>query len=169
PPLLLPSLPLSLSLSPPSLSDPRDYKIAKQKLRDKARADRKEEGVRMIPDTIERKAVADTTVTDVNEDDQAETELFDEFMSYFQGKVQPNILITTSPDPRGKDTLKFVEELGTLFHSTMTYRPRKKFSIKQIQKIGVKRGFTHLMIVHEDRKDPASRSKPVGMMISYLL
>jgi ribosome production factor 1 len=76
----------------------------------------------------------------------------DEFASYFTGTA-PKLLITTSKHP-SKHVYEFAEELVSIFPNAEFVKRGVMFDIATIVQFCKNRGYTDLMVVNEDRKQP---------------
>ncbi|UXI15732.1 hypothetical protein NH340_JMT01675 [Sarcoptes scabiei] len=107
---------------------------------------------KQIPKTIEStRKPNDDSVHPSDEETKIEESL-DEFSNYFDKKIVPKILITTSHNPHRK-TVKFCRELrNTITNSELRWR--RKAHIKKIIPSAIERNFTDLLIINEDRGQP---------------
>jgi ribosome production factor 1 len=80
-----------------------------------------------------------------------EDEAQDEFKEYFDGRP-PKMAITTSKRP-SRVVCEFAQELVDVFPNS-EFHKRHNFDIKTIVKEANERGYTDLMIINEDRKEP---------------
>ena len=74
----------------------------------------------------------------------------DEFSSYFERVEKPRLLLTTSKAPTSV-TFDFLRELALIFPNTEYYK-RGTYEMKKICKFAANRGFTNVMVVHEEKK-----------------
>lgn len=72
----------------------------------------------------------------------------------------PNLLLTTSRDPSSR-LKQFQKELSLLFGSA-TVINRGAYKVKDLYDLGIKNGFTDIVIVHENRGEPD------GLIVSHL-
>lgn len=136
-----------------------DIKHEKNKARHKERAERakeerlnpelKEERIAQnIPDTIESKRVYDETIA-------ADVEVEDGFDSYFDtanGEVkEPKILLTTNANAR-KQAYEFADLLMEIFPNVTFVKRKREFSMKDMSKFCINRGYTDLIVINEDKK-----------------
>uniref|UniRef100_A0A914C2Z7 Brix domain-containing protein n=1 Tax=Acrobeloides nanus TaxID=290746 RepID=A0A914C2Z7_9BILA len=112
------------------------------------------------PRTIENTREPDDTMVQFDDEEVMHDEAYDEFASYFNREVQPKVLLTTSPKAK-VNTWKFCFELKKCIPTAELFS-RKDVPIKKIIKQAKEKGFTDIVIVHEDRK------KPNGIVISHL-
>lgn len=82
---------------------------------------------------------------------QAE-EAQDEFSAHFSRAVAPKVLLTTCRRP-SKGLLRFVAELLGLLPGAHFYK-RGDYAVKQMVQYATARGFTALLVLHENRKRP---------------
>jgi len=127
----------------------------KQKKRDKKL--RELEGApKQKPKTIESMRIKDeTTIHDINAEENEEIALEmknDELSSYFEKSYIPKVLITTSDSPCTK-TRVFCRELTRIIpNSTAKYRRHAR--VKNLVKKAVDLGYSDMIVVNEDRKEP---------------
>nr|XP_032801213.1 ribosome production factor 1-like [Petromyzon marinus] len=106
-----------------------------------------------VPKTLENQRLPDeTTVTTGDEEVEAD-QLSDEFAEYFKRETDARVLITTSDRPRGK-TVRLCEDLAASLPSAQVYY-RRGLALKKIVPQCVARGFTDLVVINEDRKEPS--------------
>ncbi|KAM3619700.1 uncharacterized protein V6R79_012284 [Siganus canaliculatus] len=105
-----------------------------------------------VPKTIENQRVYDETTVDPEDEEVAFDEGTDEFSAYFNGLVNPKVLITTSDRPRGR-TVRFCEQLATVIPNAYVYY-RRGLALKKVIPQCVSRNFTYLIVINEDRKVP---------------
>ena len=114
-----------------------------------------------IPKTIDMLRENDDTFVDLDNDTELKaTEQHDEFTDYFNGTVDPQILITTSMKHTGA-IYKFVKELKEFIPNSFFYY-RKKFNLKDIISMAKEKGFTDIIVVYERLR------KPYRMTITHL-
>ena len=77
-------------------------------------------------------------------------EKFDEFADYFDEKLTPKILMTTSEKPH-KETYDFMKEIKDVFPNCFFW-PREDYTIKEICEYAPKKDYTHVMIWREHRR-----------------
>eukprot|EP01135_Chromosphaera_perkinsii_P003558 Nk52_evm16s248 gene=Nk52_evmTU16s248 len=106
---------------------------------------------KQIPRTIENTREFDETVVDPEDEEVQIDEESDEFADYFKGRI-PKILITTSRKPVG-ETFKFARALLNIFPNSHFYA-RKVYDLKEITEYCKERGFTDMIVINEDRKEP---------------
>lgn len=96
-----------------------------------------------------------TAVTQLGEEeaDEVHQDLnLDEFSNYFNKEYEPKVLITHSDRPCHKSRV-FARELFRIFpNSTITLRNR--MTAKKLCKSAIREGFTDMVIIHEDAKEP---------------
>lgn len=97
----------------------------------------------------------ETTITDLNAEENTlvRTDLeYDEFSEYYKGSYEPKVLITYSDNPL-KKTRIFGRELTRIIpNSKSLYRNRS--GVKKMVKSAVKEGYTDILVVNENRKEP---------------
>jgi hypothetical protein len=100
--------------------------------------------------TLDNMRESDETVVAPNDEEILADESIDEFSQYFNGEVEPKIIITSCYAPT-KVMYEFIRDLLFVFPNSFYYK-RMKFSIKQITEAAKKRGYTDLLIINEDKK-----------------
>ncbi|XP_023237594.1 ribosome production factor 1-like, partial [Centruroides sculpturatus] len=104
------------------------------------------------PRTIENTREPDETFVD-GEDEEIQYDLdTDEMSNYFNRDVVPKILITTAEKPHTK-TLLFARELRQTIPNAHLHW-RRKFSIKNLIKMAIKKEFTDIIVINEDKRNP---------------
>lgn len=104
-----------------------------------------------LPVSIDEKREFDATVVTPGDEEVQRDEAIDEFSKFFSGEARPKILITTSPHAT-KVAYDFIRDLLHLIPNSFFYA-RKKFRIKRIVDAAIEKGFTYVMIVHQDHKE----------------
>ncbi|KAL1129084.1 hypothetical protein AAG570_013615 [Ranatra chinensis] len=118
------------------------------------------------PHTIESLRVKDETVLDntkANEEKIEEVNIdiaTDEFGDYFKMTYEPKVLITFADNPVTK-TRAFGIELSRIIPNSLT-RYRNRSSLKKIVLRAKERGFTDVLVINEDRKQPN------GLLVTHL-
>eukprot|EP01084_Bolivina_argentea_P198931 340487_1 len=105
--------------------------------------------------TQESKRVPDETIIDGYDAEIEGDHAMDEFSSHFSNITQPKICITTSVRPL-KGTLGFVNELLDVFPDAK-YFTRRRFTIKSIVQQSIKRKYTGLIMIHDDRNNRGAK------------
>lgn len=128
-----------------------------KKTKREARKKRQKDGEpKQLPHTIESLRLKDeTTVGDLNTEDNelVRDELeCDEFSEYFKNTYEPKVLITYSDNPM-KKTRIFGRELTRIIPNSLS-RYRNRSGVKKIVKSALREGFTDVMIVNENQKEP---------------
>ncbi|CAG9855717.1 unnamed protein product [Phyllotreta striolata] len=134
-------------------------KVKREKKKAKKEAKKskdKEDLPKNAPHTIESLREQDeTTINDLKDD---ENELIrddleeDEFGDYFKQSYEPKVLITYSDNPLRKTRI-FGRELTRIIpNSTSLYRNRS--GVKKIVRSAIKKGYTDVLVVNENRKEP---------------
>ncbi|KAJ8983266.1 hypothetical protein NQ317_007166 [Molorchus minor] len=138
----------------------QQFQKAKRELKKEkkeAKKARDREGLpKKIPHTIETLREKDvTTVTDLSLD---ENELIredlehDELSDYYKQSYEPKVLITYSDNPLRKTRI-FGRELTRIIpNSVSLYRNRS--GVKKIVKSAIKKDFTDILVINENRKEP---------------
>ncbi|KAI8826600.1 anticodon-binding protein [Fimicolochytrium jonesii] len=103
------------------------------------------------PKTLDNMREFDETV--VGEDEEVfQEEETDEFAQYFGG-LPPKILVTTSKRPSA-NVYEFAEEFVSIFPDAEFVKRGSQFEIKKIVELAIKRNYTDVVVVNEDRKKP---------------
>ncbi|XKL60439.1 hypothetical protein PGB90_007496 [Kerria lacca] len=139
----------------------RKENIKRLKIKKKEKKIRKKERTEpLVPKTIETQREPDTTiVANIPEETERDYET-DEFGSYFAKEYEPKILITFSENPV-KASRKFAIYLSKIIPNSMLIG-RKKTSIKSIIKSCIRKKFTDILVINEDRFEPN------GLLIIHL-
>ncbi|XP_052684788.1 ribosome production factor 1-like [Crassostrea angulata] len=138
----------------------------KAKLKEKQRKKKEAESMgeeappKQVPKTIESMRVKDETMVNTEDTEVMLDEAQDELATYFNRETSPQILITTCDRPCLR-TNKFCKELKlTIPNSEIKYR--RGLDLKKIIPQAKERGYTDIIIVNEDRKEPN------GLVITHL-
>jgi len=115
---------------------------------------RKERLERNVPKTIDSMREQDETVV-LHDEEVMEDEEQDEFKAYFQEGVTPKLLVTTTRHASGA-LQTFAEEFTDIFPNSTFVKRGTQFSIKKIVELAIKREFTDVLIVGEDKRKPNS-------------
>uniref|UniRef100_A0A0N5ARV4 Brix domain-containing protein n=1 Tax=Syphacia muris TaxID=451379 RepID=A0A0N5ARV4_9BILA len=137
-------------------SEKRKRQEARRKLREKLgdAAPPKEQ-----PKTIESLREYDVTMVQSDDDEIEHDEENDEMSSYFHREAAPKVLITTSPGAR--KSFKLCHELQKCIPDAEMFT-RKGFPMKRVIKQAKEKGYTDVIVVHEDNR------KPNGLVLSHL-
>lgn len=100
--------------------------------------------------TLDNTREHDETLVAADDEEVQADESLDEFSKYFQGEVEPKIIITSCYKPT-KAMYEFIRDLLYVFPNSFYYK-RQKFTIKQIVEAAKRRDYTDLLIINEDRK-----------------
>ena len=84
----------------------------------------------------------------------------DEFASYFDRKLTPKVLLTSSDRPSLQTNLLLRELEKCIPNSEI--RLRRGVDVKKIIPRAIERGYTDLLVVNEDRK------MPNGLLVTHL-
>ncbi|KAJ3300284.1 Ribosome production factor 1 [Borealophlyctis nickersoniae] len=103
------------------------------------------------PKTLETLREFDETVVGEDVEVFADEET-DEFAEYFKG-LPPKILVTTSRRASAK-VYEFAEEFVSIFPDAHFVKRGPQFEIKKIVELAVKREYTDLIVINEDKKQP---------------
>jgi len=133
-------------------------KREKKKLKKKLKLKRKKETQALgedapapkVPRTLDNTREADETVVKPEDEEVKADEQHDEFANYFSGDRIPKICITTSYRAT-KLCFDFIKDLLIVFPNSFFYE-RKHFPLKKIVEEASTKGWTDLIIIHEDKK-----------------
>ena len=134
------------------------YKTQKSKLKKKLREDRVKEvealgekaPPKQIPKTIENMRKADETMVRADDVEVLGDEKDDEFAAYYSNEKKPKLMISTRPKCSRK-LYPFIGDLMQMIPNAFYY-PRKHFSMEEMVKQAMDKGFTHLVILAEKQK-----------------
>jgi len=130
----------------------KEKKTLREKKKKEAQALGDKAPPKQIPRTLENTREPDDTTVLPEDVEVEQDKATDEFANYFSSNKAPLILITTCVKPSSR-LLKFVDELLTIFPNSHYYK-RRTFSVKQILRFCTNRGFTDVIVINEDRKQP---------------
>ncbi|KAJ3214075.1 Ribosome production factor 1 [Clydaea vesicula] len=105
-----------------------------------------------LPNTLENTREFDETIVEDDEEVLKEEEI-DDFSQYFNDSLQPKILVTTSRRPSAR-VYEFAEEFCSIFPDANFVKRGSQFEIKKIVDIAIKREFTDVVVINEDKKKP---------------
>lgn len=133
-------------------------KAAKKAAKRERQAERRREAealgdaapAKAVPKTIESTREADEAVCQPGDEELAADEATDEFASHFGADRPPNVLLTTSRKPSAK-MIAVMRDLLTVFPMA-TFYERRAYELKEIVRFATKRGFTDVVVLHEDAK-----------------
>jgi len=134
------------------------YKTQKSKLKKKLREDRVKEvealgekaPPKQIPKTIENMRKADETMVRADDVEVLGDEKDDEFAAYYSNEKKPKLMISTRPKCSRK-LYPFIGDLMQMIPNAFYY-PRKHYSMEEMIKQAMDKGFTHLVILAEKQK-----------------
>jgi ribosome production factor 1 len=128
-------------------------KRARRETREKLRKKLGEKApAKQEPRTIENTREADDTYVKEEDEEVLHDENFDDMSAYFNQETTPKVLLTTSPKAK-VNTWRFCFEMRKCIPNSEIYS-RKNVPIKRIVKDAISKGFTDLLIVHENNKMP---------------
>lgn len=107
---------------------------------------------KQMPQTIESLREKDETFIEENDIEQKEALSNDEYMNYFKGEADPQILLTTSIKHTGS-IYRFMREIKNVLPNSYFYY-RKKFDIGTIMNRAIDKGFTDIIVITEQLKRP---------------
>jgi ribosome production factor 1 len=120
-----------------------------------AKRKREEEGgvvrPKQIPRTLDNTRTLDSTVVAPGDEEVAREEAEDEFAPIFKGEVSPKVLVTTQINPSSR-SYPLVGALLGLIPRAYYYR-RHRFALNDISAWAGEKGFTHVVVLMETRKD----------------
>ena len=105
-----------------------------------------------IPATLENLREKDDTIVAMDEE-VLEDEESDEFSQYFNQGIPPKILITTSKRASAH-IYDFAHEFTGIFPNAQFVKRGSQFEVKKLVEIAIKREYTDLIIINEDKKEP---------------
>lgn len=125
------------------------------RLKKKQKLQRKEENEQtgkkpLEPITIEDKREVDENFVFEEDEELEGEEKHDEFQDYFDSKVTPQILMTTSEHPKGT-MFQFLQEVKDAFPNCH-YWPRKGYTLKQISEYAQTKQYTDIMVWRESKR-----------------
>lgn len=127
----------------------------KQKKRDKKLAEL-EGKPKQKPKTIDNMRIKEETMIGNLQAEENKEVLCDlnndEFSEYFEKAYVPKILITTCDNPTSK-TRAFAKELSRVIPNSMA-KTRKRMSIKKMVEAATNLGFSDIIVINEDRREP---------------
>ncbi|TPX54920.1 hypothetical protein PhCBS80983_g05695 [Powellomyces hirtus] len=106
-----------------------------------------------VPKTLENMREMDETVVGENDEEVFEEEETDEFKQYFADGVQPKIMVTTSKRASA-NVYEFAEEFVSIFPDAELIKRGSQFEIKRIVELAIKRNYTDIAVINEDKKQP---------------
>lgn len=136
----------------------KKLKLQKIKEKRKARKERIKDGkpAKNPAHTIESLREDDQTVIqnlDDSENEEIRKDLeTDEFSSFYEKSYEPKVLITFADNPVSK-TRKFGKELCRMIPNSMA-KQRNRSSIKKMCNSAIKAGFTDLIVINENHRQP---------------
>jgi len=104
------------------------------------------------PKTIESTREYDVTMVDPMDEEVIQDEINDEMADYFNRESKPKVLITISPFAK-VTTWKFCYELNKCIPNSEMFS-RKDVPMKKLVKQAIKKEFTDIIVVHEDKRVP---------------
>nr|CAG4644133.1 EOG090X09U6 [Lepidurus arcticus] len=135
-------------------------KAGQQQRRQEAKALGKDAPPKQVPRTIESMREEDITTVAMDDEEVQHDITHDEFMTYFDKVYEPKVLVTCSDNPHVR-TMHFVRELCKMIPNSEP-RWRKRSSVKKMIKGAKEHGFTDIIVVNEDRRQPN------GILVSHL-
>lgn len=147
----------------------KEKKKEKRKRQDDRRKEREALGdaapAKLVPKTLDSMREYDETTikedAEAPEDEEVNFDIdHDEFNSYFTKTYEPKILITSCDNPHTR-TIAFMKELTRIIPNSEP-RWRNNSSIKKMVKDAANRGFTDIVVINEDNRNPN------GLVVSHL-
>lgn len=127
-------------------------KKKKEKIKERKHKTNDPNRVKQEPKTIESTREPEDSTVKPDDEEQMKEVNVDEFASYFNKEIPPKVLLTTVDHPRPK-TIMFCKEFSSSIPGG-EFRYRNRSSIKSMVDACNKRGYTDIMIVNEDRREP---------------
>eukprot|EP01090_Pellita_catalonica_P013600 TRINITY_DN3274_c0_g2_i1.p1 TRINITY_DN3274_c0_g2~~TRINITY_DN3274_c0_g2_i1.p1 ORF type:complete len:298 (-),score=61.99 TRINITY_DN3274_c0_g2_i1:178-1044(-) len=104
-----------------------------------------------VPRTIDNTREYDETIVKPDDEEVLEDEQEDEFAEHFRDKVDPKIYITTSFQPKNKNTEEFAQELAVILPYSKFFM-RKRGTVGGLVKFAMSCNYTALIVINEDSK-----------------
>jgi len=139
----------------------RDRREGRQRRR-KEKTEAEEAGIKVaapVTRTLENTREFDETVVNPDDDEVAADQDTDELAAYFDGRP-PKIVVTTSNRAVG-ETFRFAETLVDILPNA-TFFPRKGAEFKKMVEGAIKREYTDVIVINEDKK------VPTGIVVCHL-
>ncbi|CAL4160492.1 unnamed protein product, partial [Meganyctiphanes norvegica] len=128
-------------------------KMKKEKKLEKAKLKKDgNEAPKRVPHTIESLREKDETMVEEEDEELEQEEATDAYANYYTKEYEPKIIISCSDNPH-KKSISFIRELCRIIPNSEP-RWRKRSSIKKMVKNATAKGFTDLIVVNEDRREP---------------
>ncbi|KAJ1555895.1 Ribosome production factor 1 [Cladochytrium tenue] len=113
-----------------------------------------------VPRTQDATRELDVTVVDPDADPEAAAEALrdedeDDFAEYFVAGVTPRVLVTSSRFA-SPHTIDFAAEFCSIIPDAEFVRRQPQFRVKRIVELATKRGYTDLVVINEDKKEPVA-------------
>jgi len=120
---------------------------------------------KLVPKTIDSMREYDETTVGgkegTEEDEEVEHDIVnDEFSEYFAKSYEPKVLITCSDNPHSR-TIAFIKELTRIIPNSEP-KWRNNASVKKMVKDCISKGFTDIIIINEDNRNPN------GLVVTHL-
>ncbi len=115
---------------------------------------RKERLETNVPKTIDSMREVDETIV-LQDEEVLEDEEQDEFKGYFKEGITPKLLVTTTRHCSGA-LQTFTEEFTDIFPNSTFVKRGTQFSVKRIIELAIKREYTDLLIVGEEKRKPST-------------
>lgn len=107
---------------------------------------------KQVPQTIDSLREKDETFIEDGDTEMKQALDNDEYVNYFKGEYEPQILLTTSIKHTGA-IFRFMRELKNFIPNSYFYY-RKKFDLGTIMQKSIEKGFTDIIVVTERLRKP---------------
>ncbi len=128
---------------------------AKKAARLKRKLEREELGAdappKKAPRTLDSMREADETVVAPGDEEVLNEQADDEFATYFRSEKEAKVMITTRPRP-SSHLFGFIADLMMMIPNSFFYK-RRSFELTDICKWAGNKGFTHLIVLGEKKKE----------------
>jgi len=106
---------------------------------------------KQTPRTLDNTRTADSSVVAPGDEEVIRDEAEDEFSTIFDGALKPKIMLTTNINPSTR-SYPLIGGLIGLLPNAFYYR-RQRFALREIGGWAEEKGFTHLVVLMETRKE----------------
>jgi len=106
----------------------------------------------LTPKTLENTREVDVTTVEKEDDELEQEEKMDAFAEYYNKSYEPKILVTSSDNPH-TTTKRLVKDLSMMIPNAEC-KFRNKSTVKKVIKAAKAKGYTDIVFVNEDRREP---------------
>ena len=128
--------------------------------KEKVREERKEQGIRLEPTTIENTRVVNDSVVDVDDEELVGAQDEDEFAAFFRGNKEPKLMITTMKKPSAR-VRAFLKCILKVIPNTFYFK-RLGYNISSIVRYASNYDFTGILVLQE------KSAQPIGIYCCHL-